>query len=421
MAVDSTGTTIPSGLDVYPPIAGGGGGGGGSVTSVTAGDESIIIGGTATDPTVRANTTKTAVASQALTGGDWVTVYDNAGTPTVRKADWTLGQAGECNGYVAANVANGGTATVFISGINAHVSGMVTGDVWLAGTGLGTNTAPASTAGNISQRIGRALSATAVGIEFEPAMLISTPSTPSSGGVMQSQEFTASGTFTVPTGVKAVWLTMVGGGGGGYGTGATAAAGSGGGAGELLEGQLVPTVPGAAITVTVGTGGTGGASGAHVGVDGGTTSFGPVWKVLGGGGGQGTSAGPAGAGGGIRGAAGGVSGGGAGILGTAETPTAFGGSSGGVGSAGGTGGAGGGSAGLLAGGAGGVLASAKAGGGGGAATRWGVGGAGGNGEVAGSNAPAGSYGAGGGGAGGSATGKAGGNGLDGYVLVVWVG
>jgi hypothetical protein len=70
------------------------------------------------------------------------------------------------------------------------------------------------------------------------------------------QSFTGSGTFTIPTGVTAVKVTLVG--GGGAGGGSTAANnGGGGGAGGIAVKFLSSLTPGNTIAVTVGAGGTG--------------------------------------------------------------------------------------------------------------------------------------------------------------------
>lgn len=83
-----------------------------------------------------------------------------------------------------------------------------------------------------------------------------------------TQVFTASGTFTPPTGVTYVSLFMLSGGGGGSGGsgGNNATGGGGGGAG----GSFVPGMPyavtaGSPYTVTINAGGTGGAGGSSAG------------------------------------------------------------------------------------------------------------------------------------------------------------
>lgn len=84
-----------------------------------------------------------------------------------------------------------------------------------------------------------------------------------------------SATYTTPTGVRALYVEVVGGGGGGGGVdggGAGTAAGgrSGGGGGYCAK---FITSPSASYTYTIGAGGTGGAAGNNNGTDGGTTTF----------------------------------------------------------------------------------------------------------------------------------------------------
>lgn len=116
----------------------------------------------------------------------------------------------------------------------------------------------------------------------------SAPSWQTAGGSsLKSQTFNSSGTFTVPTGVTSVWVTMTGGGG----AGGSSISGSGapsGASGAYTIKQAVSVTAGASITVTIGGGGAGVAAGVGAstsGGRGGTTSFGSV-SVTGGYGGQ---------------------------------------------------------------------------------------------------------------------------------------
>lgn len=106
------------------------------------------------------------------------------------------------------------------------------------------------------------------------------------------QEFTSSGTFTVPNGVSLVYVTMIGGGAGGgsggIGNGAIAnkvASGGGGGSpGNLLIRVPVMVVPGAEIAVSIGAAGSGGGAvtgdstyhDGNYGGNGGNSSFGAL-------------------------------------------------------------------------------------------------------------------------------------------------
>lgn len=110
--------------------------------------------------------TASVLASENLANGDFVNIYDNAGTANVRKADATTAGK-EAHGFVLAAVTSGNNATVYLEGSNTGVSGVTPGNVFLGTTaGASTSSAPSST-GNVVQRLGVATSATS--ISFEPS------------------------------------------------------------------------------------------------------------------------------------------------------------------------------------------------------------------------------------------------------------
>jgi len=82
-----------------------------------------------------------------------------------------------------------------------------------------------------------------------PSITFSDGSTKSTA--LGSQVFTSSGTFTIPTGVSAVKVTVVGGGGNGGNAGG-GQRGGGGGAGGLAISYLTGLTAGNTLTVTVG-------------------------------------------------------------------------------------------------------------------------------------------------------------------------
>lgn len=87
------------------------------------------------------------------------------------------------------------------------------------------------------------------------------PASPPTGGVLafgvpKFQQFTGNGTFTIPTGVTGVKVTVIGGGGAGGG-GSAVASGQGGNAGGTGIKWLSALTPGNTLAVVVGGGGTG--------------------------------------------------------------------------------------------------------------------------------------------------------------------
>lgn len=235
--------------------------------------------------------------------------------------------------------------------------------------------------------------------------------------VMNSQSFTASGSFVVPSGVSVLQVLCIGGGGGGGGGGrnATPSSGSGGG-GTIPQTTILTGVSGLTLTVTIGAAGTGagqqGSSGANGnnGTAGGTSSVTNAGATL------------------IR-CAGGDPGlgavGGVGGVATATswTPTRY-----TVGGGAGAANANNGSAGTDnfygIGGAGGVTAGGNPGGGGGGGGLFDGAAAGSAGNVKTGNGAGGFGCGGGGGAGGSTSGGnnggAGGAGSPGLVIITWV-
>lgn len=101
--------------------------------------------------------TAAITASEALSAGDLVNVWNSTGAK-VRKADATTAGK-EAHGYVLAAVSSSATATVYFEGNNTGVSGLTPGVQYLSTTpGTATATAPSGT-GNVVQRVGFATAA----------------------------------------------------------------------------------------------------------------------------------------------------------------------------------------------------------------------------------------------------------------------
>lgn len=104
-----------------------------------------------------------APASEALTAGNFVNLWNDAGTLKVRKADATT-NAKPALGFVLENVSEAANATVYLlSQMNTGVSGLTIGsDYFLSTTPGGVTTTAPSAAGNIVQFIGKATQTTAL-------------------------------------------------------------------------------------------------------------------------------------------------------------------------------------------------------------------------------------------------------------------
>jgi len=102
-----------------------------------------------------------------LAAGDYVNVFDNAGTPKVRLADNSNGR--DAHGFVKATFADAATAIVYFEGANNDLSGLVAGQRVYLGTSGGVITTPLvpiTDTGKIHQYLGKAISATEVNTDI---------------------------------------------------------------------------------------------------------------------------------------------------------------------------------------------------------------------------------------------------------------
>ena len=111
-------------------------------------------------PVGAATETDQITATEALSAGDFVNIYDATGAKC-RKADATTAGK-EANGFVLAAVLLNGLATVFrISQTNTQLAGMTPGKKqFLATTAGGRTEIAPSGSGNVVQQLGIAKSAT---------------------------------------------------------------------------------------------------------------------------------------------------------------------------------------------------------------------------------------------------------------------
>jgi len=108
----------------------------------------------------------TVTASESLTAGDFI----NIAAGGVRKAssDNTGKQA---HGFVTQSVAANASVVVFYGGLNTNVSGLTAGSRYFLGTSGGETLTPPTTAGQLSQEVGVAVSSTAILVNFGPAIV----------------------------------------------------------------------------------------------------------------------------------------------------------------------------------------------------------------------------------------------------------
>jgi len=110
--------------------------------------------------------TASIIASENLSAGDFVNIYNDTDTAKARKADGST--AGKyAHGFVLDAVTSGNAALVYCEGPNTAVTGATPGEVFLSATTAGgfTSTAPTGT-GKVVQKIGVATSATSINFEW---------------------------------------------------------------------------------------------------------------------------------------------------------------------------------------------------------------------------------------------------------------
>ncbi len=115
----------------------------------------------------------TVIASENLSAGDVVNLWNNAGALNARKADGTA-TGKPVDGFVNSAVASGANATVFFEGTINSLAGLTVGSrYYLSGTTAGAVTAvPVTGTGKVHQYVGKALSATVLTFEADEPILL---------------------------------------------------------------------------------------------------------------------------------------------------------------------------------------------------------------------------------------------------------
>lgn len=144
------------------PATVGGAGNAGQIVALNSGgtiDTTMLPAGVGADAV-------SCVTSAAISAGQMVSLYDNAGTLTARPADCTA-VGSEANAFATAAVASSATGVFTMSGIVTGLSSLNPGTTYFLSTVGAVTTTPPATAGNVVQTVGKALSATS--LQFNPS------------------------------------------------------------------------------------------------------------------------------------------------------------------------------------------------------------------------------------------------------------
>ncbi len=122
--------------------------------------------------------TKRFVAYENITAGDFVYIFNDAGTVKARLADGSA-EGKESMGFVLGSATTGQMVQVYFEGTNTALTGLIEGSrYYLSPTNPGkiTATAPVAPAGGsyVSQYIGRPYSTTAISYEPEDPVTVIT-------------------------------------------------------------------------------------------------------------------------------------------------------------------------------------------------------------------------------------------------------
>ena len=115
--------------------------------------------------------TQTITASEAISAGNLVNVWNNAGVYNIRKADATIAGK-EAHGFVKTAIANGSSGLVYFEGNNDAVTGVSPGKLYLSTTAGGFTTTAPSGSGNIVQEIGFGTQATNINFQYSRPIVL---------------------------------------------------------------------------------------------------------------------------------------------------------------------------------------------------------------------------------------------------------
>lgn len=112
---------------------------------------------------------RTLMASEALTAGDLVNVWNDAGTSKLRRAS-AAAKGREANGWVTAGAEAGALATLNLGGVSTSMSGLTVGKLFLSTTPGQVQSLAPTGPGQVVQRVGFAF--TPAEFMFQPFVSI---------------------------------------------------------------------------------------------------------------------------------------------------------------------------------------------------------------------------------------------------------
>jgi hypothetical protein len=115
--------------------------------------------------------TKTIQASENLSAGNLVNIWNSSGQFRVRKADASV-SGKEAMGFVLSSVTSGQNATVYLEGTITGLAGLLPGRMYLATTPGEMTDTPPSASGNVVQYVGEAVSTTEVTFERNDGVIL---------------------------------------------------------------------------------------------------------------------------------------------------------------------------------------------------------------------------------------------------------
>lgn len=109
--------------------------------------------------------TEDLTASENLSAGEFVNVFDDAGVPKLRKADRTNNRP--AHGFVIQNFTSGQLAKMYKDSENNALTGLTIGSTYFLGAaGVATLTPPAAGSNHIRQVLGKAMKADNLDVEI---------------------------------------------------------------------------------------------------------------------------------------------------------------------------------------------------------------------------------------------------------------